>query len=85
MSLLRLGFDGESGLGEEPVDERGPTLAALEPVPDDGDVLAARFPGRSPRSPRPFGGVEAGGVGGQPDHRQPVAVRSVNARITALT
>jgi hypothetical protein len=28
-----LGFEAEPGLGEEPVDERGPVLDALEPVP----------------------------------------------------
>jgi hypothetical protein len=43
-----LGFEGESGLGEESVDEGGPVLDALEPVLDDGGelvyVAAARLP-----------------------------------------
>ncbi len=39
MSLRRFGFEGQSGLGEEPVDEVGPGLAALEPVLDDGGQL----------------------------------------------
>jgi hypothetical protein len=46
--LWRFGFEGESGLGEEPADERRLVLDALEPVPDDGgqlvDVRAARLP-----------------------------------------
>ena len=37
--LWRFGFEGESGLGEEPADERGPVLDALEPIPDDGGQL----------------------------------------------
>jgi hypothetical protein len=35
--LRRLRFEGEPGLGEEPVDEGGPVLDALEPVPDAPD------------------------------------------------
>lgn len=38
--LLRwFGFNAESGLGEEPIDERGPVLDVLEPVLDDGGQL----------------------------------------------
>jgi hypothetical protein len=35
LGLWRLGFEGESGLGEEPADQLGPVLDALEPVLDD--------------------------------------------------
>ena len=38
-ALRRLGFEGQSGLGEESVDEGGPVLDALEPVPDDGGAV----------------------------------------------
>jgi len=35
-------FEVESGLGEEAVDERGPVLDALQPVPDDpGELMAS--------------------------------------------
>ncbi len=41
-SLRRLGFEGEAGLGEEPVDEGGPVLDALEPGTDGlGDPVSA--------------------------------------------
>ena len=80
VSLRRLGFEGEASLGEEPVDERGPVLDALEPVPGDGGELVDAAGGEVAQAvlhvrPDPFGGVEIGGVGGQPDHGQPVAVR----------
>jgi hypothetical protein len=35
----RFGFEGEPRLSEESVDEGGPVLDALEPVPDDGGEL----------------------------------------------
>jgi hypothetical protein len=34
-----VGFETQSGLGQESVDEGGPVLDALEPVPDDGGEL----------------------------------------------
>jgi hypothetical protein len=37
--LSQVRFKAEPGLGEEPVDQRGPVLDALEPVPDDGGQL----------------------------------------------
>ena len=33
------GFEGEARLGEERLDEGGPVLDALEPVPDDDGEL----------------------------------------------
>jgi hypothetical protein len=38
--LRWFGFEVESGLGEEAVDQCGPVLDALEPVLDDGGQLA---------------------------------------------
>jgi hypothetical protein len=40
------GVQAESGLGKEPVDERGPVLDALEPVPDDGGQLIGAAGGK---------------------------------------
>jgi hypothetical protein len=37
------GFEGEPGLGEEPVDEGGPVLDAFEPVLDDRGELVKRL------------------------------------------
>ena len=40
LGLWWFGFDAESGLGEESVDESGPVLDALEPVLHDRGQLA---------------------------------------------
>ena len=46
------GFEAESGLAEESVDEGGPVLDALEPVPDDGGQLVEVL--QEARLPRPL-------------------------------
>jgi|SRR5689334_7313165 hypothetical protein len=45
LGLRRFGFDAESGLSQEPVDEGGPVLDALEPVLHDHGQLARRAAG----------------------------------------
>ncbi len=78
--LRRSGFEGQSGLGEEPADELGPVLDTLEPVPDDRGQLVDAAGGEVAQAvlhvrPDALGGIEIWGVGGQLDHGQPVAVR----------
>ena len=76
------GFEAESGLGEESVDQRGPVLDALKPVLHDGGQLvrgaAAAEVAEAVFHVRPgtLGRVEVGGVGGQLDDCQPVGVRA---------
>jgi len=47
--LQRLGFEGEPSLGKESLDEGGPVLDALEPVPDDDGELVHVAGGELPR------------------------------------
>jgi hypothetical protein len=74
-----LWFEDEPGLGEEPVDELGPVLDALEPVLDDGGELVHVAGGEVAQAilhvrPDTLGRVELGGVGRQPDLGQPAGV-----------
>jgi hypothetical protein len=71
--------EGQSGLGEEPADEGGPVLDALEPALDDRGELVHVADSEVAQAvlhvrPGALGGVELGGVGGQPDLGQPVRV-----------
>jgi hypothetical protein len=49
LGLRWFGFEAESGLGEESVDEGGPVLDAFEPVLDDRGELAGRAAGAQVR------------------------------------
>jgi hypothetical protein len=63
------GFEGQSGLSEEPADEGGSVLDALEPVLDDGGELVNVAGGKVAQAvlhvrPDALGGIEVGCVGG---------------------
>src|SRR5271157_5727438 len=80
-SLRRLGFEGEAGLGEEPVDEGGPVLDALEPVFHDRGELVYVAGGEVAQAvlhvrPGSLDGVEVWSVGRQPYLGQPAWVRA---------
>jgi hypothetical protein len=49
LGLRWFGFDAESGLSQESVDEGGPVLDALEPVLDDRGELVHVADGEVPR------------------------------------
>ena len=80
--LRWFGFEAESGLGEESVDEGGPVLDALEPVLDDRGQLVGGAAGSQVAQavfhvrPGALDRVEVRGVGGQLDDGQPVRVRA---------
>jgi hypothetical protein len=71
--LGRFGFEGEPGPGEESVDEGGPVLDALEPVPYDAGSWSALLAATLPRpffmfAYTPLGGLEVRRVGRQLDY-----------------
>ena len=72
-----LGFQGQSGLGQESVYESGPVLDPLEPVLDDSGELVHIANGQVAQAvlhvrPGTLRGVELGSVGRQPDLGQPI-------------
>ena len=70
-------FEGEPGLGQESVDEGGPVLDVLEPVPQDGGQQVHVAGGEVAQAvlhvrPDALGWVEIRGIGRELDDGQPV-------------
>ncbi|WP_203905060.1 hypothetical protein [Virgisporangium aliadipatigenens] len=75
------GFEGEAGVGGEPVEEVDAVLDALEPVLDDRLEVVDAGDGEVPMLPlscdqTPSVGFQVRGVGGEWDDLQPVWRRS---------
>ncbi len=90
LGLRWFGFEAESGLGEEAVDQRGPVLDALEPVLHDGGQLAGGAAAAEVAEavfhvrPGALDRVEVRGISRELDDGQPVRVRALATRVRVV-